>query len=224
MGGGGLSLSTTINPQGFSTPPVQQSTSTAAASIPTAKRVLTSPEDVQEAVRRRVQEKKSVHPPVSGILTKPMLDPASTSGNASRFIYPDGSSGISVLDKVALLEMVHAALKGIATVANASNKLNLVDKTSIASLSQDILAYVATLEIRYGEKEQEVTAFKLKCAQLEFSVAQAQTFPAPPIPCVASSTSSADSYASRLKLPKGKPPLYVQSKGPAVIVSVYCEH
>ncbi|CAG4957519.1 unnamed protein product [Parnassius apollo] len=94
----------------------------------------------------------------------------------------------------------------------------MADKTSIASLSQDILAYVATLEIRYGEKEQEVTALKLKCAQLELSVAQAQTLPAHPIPCVASSTSSADSYASRLKLPKGKPPLCVQSKGPAVIV------
>ncbi|CAG4957534.1 unnamed protein product [Parnassius apollo] len=129
-------------------------------------------------------------------------DPAATSGNASRFSYPDGSSGISVLDKVALLEKVHAALKGIVTVANASKKLNLADKTSIASLSQDILAYVATLEIRYGEKEQEVTALKLKCAQLELSVAQAQTLPALPIPCVASSTSSADSYASRLKLPK----------------------
>ncbi|CAG4983664.1 unnamed protein product [Parnassius apollo] len=191
-------------PQGFSTLPVQQSTFTAAASIPTAKRVLTSPEDVQEAVRRRVAEKKSVHPPVSGILTKPIPDPASTSGNASRFSYPDGSSGISVLDKVALLERVHTALKGIATVANASNKLNLADKTSIVSLSQDILAYVATLEIRYGEKEQEVTALKLKCAQLELSVAQAQTLPAPHIPCVASSTSSADSYASRLKLPKGQ--------------------
>ncbi|CAK1602621.1 unnamed protein product [Parnassius mnemosyne] len=204
-------------PQGFSTPPVPYSIP-AAASTSMAKRPLTSPEDVQETVRRRVAEKRSAIPPVSGILSRPISDPSSGSDNPTPSTSTDSSSGISTLDKVALMEKVHAALKGIATVANASNKLNLADKTTIGSLSQDILAYVATLEIRLGEKEQEVTACKLKCAQLELSVAQTQTLSAPPFPYAASSVPSADSYAARLKLPKGKPPLCVQSKGPAVIV------
>lgn len=137
----------------------------------TGKRVLSSPEEVQEAVGRRV--KHTSVPPIGGILTAtrrtpppPSLYPEATAAasassmDVSRDIsaqapvpptpvsYTHALREHSPLDKSGLIDAVHAAVRGIGTVANASNKLNMADKTTIATLGQDILALMAQLMVK----------------------------------------------------------------------------
>lgn len=185
--------------------------SPALITMPTAvagpsKRPLTSPEDVQEAVRRRTQlNKMSGVPPIGGILSSSQVTPKSgatvdLTGSQPVWRPADDASGLAAMNKIQLLDAVHTAVKGIAAVANAANKLNMADKGSISGHSQDILAVVSALELRLADAEHQVTALKLKCTTMELEAAIPRTTGNLPVKPMASQ----DSYAARLKLPKGK--------------------
>ncbi|KAL0858755.1 hypothetical protein ABMA27_011228 [Loxostege sticticalis] len=113
--------------------------------------------------------------------------------------------------------MVHAAIKRIAQVTNASNKLNIGDKTTVASHSQDILAVVAALELKYAELEHQLTATKLQAAHAELDFSKRLLSASGPGPAQPASLPAVPSYAGALKLPKGKAPIPVPQQGPAVI-------
>lgn len=204
--------------QSLARTPPQASSQTPPPSVPTAKRPLSSPEEVQDAVRRRVQLGRMAGvPPIGGILSSPQVAPkmgASVDLTGPQPVWrpSEGSSGLAAMDKVQLLDAVHAAVKGIALVANATNKLNMTDKGTISGHSQDILAVVSALELRLADAEHQVTALKLRCTTLELEAATPRTAAQPP-----QAAAQPDSYAARLKLPRGKPELTVQSRGPAVL-------
>ncbi|CAH2065213.1 unnamed protein product, partial [Iphiclides podalirius] len=198
------------------------------SSAPSSKRPLTSPEDVQDAVHRRVQLSRTAGvPPIGGILNSPTVAPKAAapqptavpaatvdlSGPQPVWRPAEGQTGLAAMDKVQLLDAVHTAIKGIAAVANVTNKLNMAHKAAISGHSQDVLAVVSALELRLAETEHQVTALKLKCTSMELEAAS------PRVTVTASQQALpvADSYASRLKLPRGKPEMAVQPKGPAVI-------
>lgn len=198
-----------------------------------SKRVLSSPEEVQEAVRRRTA-KKSAAPPIGGILTsgpaapsvgKPEEQPAvgstkrvtstpapvpkkpTTQTGTATAIAEDGLPGLGTID---LLEKVRLAVKGISAVAMAANKLNMGDKSAIAAHGQDILAVVGALNIRLLEVANENTAMRLQVSKMELQAASG----APPAVATAEPITS---YASKLKLPKGRPELSLEQRGPTVI-------
>ncbi|KAL0809264.1 hypothetical protein ABMA28_011483 [Loxostege sticticalis] len=125
--------------------------------------------------------------------------------------------GLAAKSKVQLLDMVHAAIKRIAQVTNASNKLNIGDKTTVASHSQDILAVVAALELKYAELEHQLTATKLQAAHAELDFSKRLLSASGPGPVQPASLPAVPSYAGALKLPKGKAPIPVPQQGPAVI-------
>ncbi|CAD0193883.1 unnamed protein product [Chrysodeixis includens] len=201
-------------PGSFSPAPAPRTATVAATPSPTPapqqevsqKRHLSSPEEVQEAVRRRTA-KRSTAPPIGGILTTtPGVAAAAPEAVESG---AKGDSQMRSLDKEALIDAVHAAVKAIAGVANASNKLNIGDKNTIAGHGQDILAIVAQLALRLAGAEHEVSAGRLRAAELNSS----RVLAAPTV----TATAPAPSYANALKLPHGKPPMPVASRGPAVI-------
>ncbi|XP_028164204.1 uncharacterized protein LOC114355521 isoform X2 [Ostrinia furnacalis] len=226
-------------PSGFTTPPPS---GMAPSGSQVAKRPLTSPEDVAEEVgRRRAVDRRRPVPPVGGILTsqparsstavsstprttavtaQPQPQPQPQAQPSSVVAEPmegtDGPQGLASLSKLDLLDMVHKSVKGIHQVTTATNKLNLADKTTVASHSQDILAVVAALELRLSDLEHQLSATKLQAAsaELEFSKrlmgASSGVAPVGPSPTV-------PSYANALKLPKGKAPIAVSNQGPAVI-------
>lgn len=87
---------------------------------------------------------------------------------------------LAELYKVQLLVQAHRQLKRIMEVANsmASHKfkLNANDRdATIGQAGQNLLAVVATLELRQAETEHLVTAIKLKCAQLKLQQASSCT-------------------------------------------------
>ena len=109
-----------------------------------------------------------------------------------------------------LIDGVYEAIKGISTVANATNKLNMADKGTIAGHAQDILAIVAVLNVRLAEAEHEVTTIKLKVASIELRTATAASS-APTGGAATGSTEPAVprmDYAGTLKLPKGPAVLF----------------
>ncbi|CAH0403232.1 unnamed protein product [Chilo suppressalis] len=126
---------------------------------------------------------------------------------------PSVQGGLASLDKFQLLDMVHKALKGIDSITNAANKLNMTDKRTVASHSQDILAAVAALELRLADAEHQSNAAKLQVAAKEIEILKQSacvSAPQPSLPLV-------PSYANMLKLPRDKAPIPVQPQGPAVI-------
>ncbi|KAJ0171854.1 hypothetical protein K1T71_012617 [Dendrolimus kikuchii] len=85
------------------------------------KRHLCSPEEVQEAVRRRVARKvTTTAPPIGGILN--------TSGSIVEPVVaqtPKGPTTAANMVKSSLVAAVHASIKAIGAVCNAPNKLNI---------------------------------------------------------------------------------------------------
>lgn len=211
-------------PHAFSSPPPPPP---AEQLPPTAKRPLASPQEVQEAVRRRVASRRPQVPPIGGILTTPLQ--AATPLAASVTSAPptetpcEAQSGnrqeqesLASRSKEQLMDLAYEAVKGISSVVNATNKLTHMEKGVISSFSQDILAAVAALNIRLAEQEHAVTAMKLQVASMELKVASAGAG----VSCVAPPpglTQGVVSYASKLKLPKGKPEMELKAKGPAVL-------
>lgn len=206
-------------PSGFATPP-----NPLPAQLPTgkSKRALSSPEEVQEAVRRRVTERRRVAaPPIGGILTvEPRAAPAQVPVQACSIMEETSADqSVAGLDKLQLLDMVYAAIRGIALVTNDSKKMNILDKTTVSGHSQNILAAVAALELRLADAEHQVSATKLRAAnsELEYSRKLLNLGAAGPAASAATLPPVVPSYANALKLPKGKAPLDLVKQGPAVI-------
>ncbi|KAH9628484.1 hypothetical protein HF086_015759 [Spodoptera exigua] len=145
-------------PQGFSTPmePVEFMSPQTPLTVQAEKRLLSSPEEVQEAVRRRLGAKRG----------RNAEQPAAAAAEQPK-------SGLAAMTKTELIERAYEAVKIISGVANAANKLNMADKTAISGQGQDILAVVAALNVRLAEAEHEVTAMKLRVASMELTVATA---------------------------------------------------
>ncbi|KAL0858751.1 hypothetical protein ABMA27_011224 [Loxostege sticticalis] len=202
-------------PSGLSTPPPLEQLQEQSVG---PKRPLGSPEEVQDSVRRRINERRQVlaaqpRPSTSSSVPPPQI---AQQTRPAPSVAP-AEVGLAAKSKVQLLDMVHAAIKGIAQVTNASNKLNIGDKTTVASHSQDILAIVAALELKYAELEHQLTATKLQVAHAELDLSKRLLSTSGPGPAQPASLPAVPSYAGALKLPKGKAPIPVQQQGPAVI-------
>lgn len=201
--------------------------------LPRAKRPLSSPQESEPMRRRQADgrtatDKTGTAPPISGILSGPsgsivpteclvsLESPKQGLPPAAASTPEKEDEGLASLDKAGLIDEAYQAVKGISAVANATNKLNMADKGAIAGYSQDILAIVATLNIRLAEAEHAVTAMKLKVASMELKQSAAPTQGMGPGASHTQPQSRTD-YAAVLKLPKGKAPLSIEPKGPAVL-------
>ncbi|CAH0404364.1 unnamed protein product [Chilo suppressalis] len=186
-------------------PQTQRSRSPSVNPGTSTKRALASPEEVQAV------------PPIGGILTSQPRAASDSNPPAPRTPDPtpdpSAQGGLASLDKLQLLEMVHKALKGIGSITKAANKLNMTDKGTVASHSQDILAAVAALELRLADAEHQANAVKLQVAAKEIEFLKQSACVSAPQP----SLPQVPSYANMLKLPRGKAPIPVQPQGPAVI-------
>lgn len=210
----GFSTPTAIpppSPAPIPAPPSVDPTPALAPSDP-KKRGLTSPEEVQSAVRRRVVERRPT-------VTKPPPSKSAAANTSAGSVEPNvGESGVLTgVDKIAMIELVHRAVRGISNVCNATNKLNMQDKAAVSAHSQDILAVVAALELQFADLQHKVIAGELKLANLELELVKRSAA----APASAASTASAQplavSYSGALKMPKGKAPIPVQQQGPSVI-------
>ncbi|XP_063540003.1 proline-rich protein 36-like [Cydia strobilella] len=155
--------------------PPQTAPTTPVAQQPTAKRPLQSPEEVSDAIRKRLGGDDPRRrtgaggppavPPVGGILTSapparpkrtispvpptaPVAAPAAAPAvaHAAAPAAPPSSAVEQVnaspsqpvaprgkLDAQELIDLTHQAVRGIGAIANATNKLNIADKTGIAT-------------------------------------------------------------------------------------------
>ncbi|KAH9628490.1 hypothetical protein HF086_015765 [Spodoptera exigua] len=194
-------------PQGFSTPmePVEFMSPQTPLTMQAEKRLLSSPEEVQEAVRRRLGAKRG----------RNAEQPAAAAAEQPK-------SGLAAMTKTELIERAYEAVKIISGVANAANKLNMADKTAISGQGQDILAVVAALNVRLAEAEHEVTAMKLRVASMELTVATAGVA-TQLIQEQGGQENKVINYASVLKLLKGKPPLESEPGGRPEMTTGACQ-
>lgn len=164
---------------------------------PGEKRHLSSPEEVQEAVRRRIQGKRNKEvPPIGGLLLGQTASPAATPRQPQ-----------AVVDQLAdapleqLAGMATASTQGIMeAVRSRSSKLNKDEIAAIGSHTERLSAVVTHLALRLAAAER-------RSAQLENQPRTSATLDATP------------TYASALKLPRRQETIHmVPNPGPMLAV------
>ena len=187
----------------------------------TSKRPLTSPEDLQEAVRRRVAgTARTIIPPVAGILSssvQELRDANVPAGEApEQSDVSDG--GLATWTKLQLVEKLHAHLENVrrasdAKAANGKFRYALEDRRIIGDSASSIMSIFAALNIRMAETELQLEKARSKCKLLEVEATFLQRQQSP-----VAVTNAQPSFASVLKGPAGKPAASIPLKqGPAVI-------
>ena len=151
-------------------PPLQpRSEDTAASGM---KRLLTSPEEVQEAVRRRVHDRRSGMPPVGGILTRKSTKESTGRVTEQLQAPPPAAEHIDAAvdpfiraTKEELLAGALAATKGIMESAGSkTSKLNKDDIAAIGMHTERLASIVGVLVHNLGRAELE--AERAKTAQI----------------------------------------------------------
>ncbi|XP_063899514.1 uncharacterized protein LOC126054472 [Helicoverpa armigera] len=178
------------------------------------KRLLSSPEEVQEAVRRRilsVSRRKEV-PPIGGLIVGPSPAPATPQDTA-----PHQDQAGKVAPLTDLVNASVECLAGLATastqgimeaVRSKSSKLNKDDIASIGAYTERLSAVITHLTVRLASAE--------SAARRPVAVHEVMP-PAGPVTQTLSCDVAAPNYAAVLKMPKGRPLVALEKKGPAVI-------
>uniref|UniRef100_A0A2A4J916 Uncharacterized protein n=1 Tax=Heliothis virescens TaxID=7102 RepID=A0A2A4J916_HELVI len=183
--GGGLSSHDTLRTQVL--------TPEAAITLPSAgeKRLLISPEEVQEAVRRRIQTagRRKEIPPVRGLLQGPTPTPAVRQGPAAPIMtWP--APRLSALPGWPP-QATHGIMEA---VRSRTSKLNKEEIATIGSHTERLSAVVTHLALRLAAAER-------RCAELESRPREH-----------AASERVTPSYASALKLPRRQEGIAAQAQ------------
>lgn len=195
-------------PQRFSTPfntPQHQhsrerSPPLVAAPLPGEKRALSSPEDVQEALRRKVQSRKALRidvaaPPICGLLT---TTPTEDRTERTKMEVDElTKASVETLTGIAT-----ASTRGIMKAArDKASRLNKDEVAAIGAHTERLTAVVAHLAMRLAAAEAKLEAPGYR----------------PPVATPTTPMPARTSYAETLKLPTAKPALAIERKGPAVL-------
>ncbi|XP_047040083.1 uncharacterized protein LOC124644637 [Helicoverpa zea] len=194
-------------------PELCQERTSAGELLPNAgeKRLLSSPEEVQEAVRRRILSSKEV-PPIGGLIVGPSPAPATPQDTAP---HQDQASKVTPLKD--LINASVECLAGLATastqgimeaVRSKSSKLNKDDIASKGAYTERLSAVITHLTVRLASAE--------SAARRPVAVHEVMP-PAGPVTQTLSCDVAAPNYAAVLKMPKGRPLVALEKKGPAVI-------
>lgn len=175
-------------PQGFSTPPVF-----IASSGPGTKRLLSSPEEVQEAVRRRMQTRRAdppAAPPPSGSAADPIPQP------------------LSEVSTEKLISLATSSTSGIMDAVRC--KTSKLNKDEIAAIGQYVDAVGSVITHLMS---------RLAAAELRAVRAEACTRDSSMVPPTQGSAPLVRSYAGAIKLGRNSAPVPIPERlGPAVAV------
>ncbi|CAB3252397.1 unnamed protein product [Arctia plantaginis] len=210
---------------GHSSPQQDQQLTAATAS---GKRPLASPQEVQEAVRRRIQAaRRPAVPPVGGILSAPIptqptspecsSEPGTLSG-AERTVQ-GATQGIAVSEQgpvdVDLADVPAQRLAGMATAAtkgimeavrSKTSRLNKDEVAAIGAHTERLSAVIAHLAIRLAAAEAASSSTVGSSLETRTSGSDAKR-------------TGVVSYSDALKLSKGAAPMPIPKRlGPAVVI------
>lgn len=204
-------------PTGFSTPLETLATPCSAAEVtrvPQAtKRGLTSPEEVQEALRRKVAsrtQERSVAPPVGGIITglgtgaplppksparptvMPPLPPRRPSAAAIELFPDEPADPLATATVAQLVTVATTSTRGIMEAVRAkSSRLNKEEMASMGLFTERVASVVTHLTMRLAEAEKELASLRARP-----QLAAVQCAAPAPVP----------TYADRLRMGKRSTP------------------
>lgn len=128
--------------------------------VAAAKRPLSSPEDIQETIRRKIRQTAPCRPvgdapPIGGILTvAPIMGPAEDAVADSDKLCQNGAGCLGLSSSASLFDKIQTAMRGIMEAVRANtSKLNKAEVASIRYLGSEILAAAGTLNIRLIDEE-----------------------------------------------------------------------
>lgn len=191
-----------------------------------AKRLLSSPEEIQEAVRRRTQAKRPVRtdvPPIGGLLSglPKTTTPPPASGSEDEDEEEERQPkecGLGDTDPLATAPIVKlaglatASTKGIMeAVKSKTSRLNKDEVAAIGLHTERISAVLVHMALRLAAAENRATAAEKSLAELASASASSKQI-SPPPPAI--------SYASALRLPRNAEPLQMEST-PGPLLAFY---
>lgn len=167
------------------------------------KRPLTSPEEQQEPLRRRIGEDDNSQETVRpvGASSKP-AEPAEPAESTA-------TVGIAALSKLQLIDKAHRHLKEITAQAQCRSaptkfKLNSDERELIGSCTLEILAVVAALESRLAEAEGTIASLKHRCSEAELRASMGAPAAMPTV-----AVQQVPSFAAMLRRPVGQAPVAI---------------